>query len=121
MTSPFDLQTGLWLDIQLRRLSAQGAFYTVIQKGDQDSGFVLVNHRVFGAQPALYEWRSGFDGLYAWYNVDFSRKTQENVEEKEIDAYIARAIARDPDLWVVEIETRTPDFPLEGRKAQHDT
>ncbi len=49
-------------------------------------------------------------GRQAW----FAAMAGALMPEAEAEAYIARAVRRDPDLWVVEIESRSGEHPFEG-------
>jgi hypothetical protein len=51
------------------------------------------------------------DGVLCWMpalNGDLA-------PESEADAYIERQTARDPDLWVVEVEARDGEHGFEGK------
>ena len=96
------LRTDIWVSALLRRCSGQATFAAVVRHGDDTSGSVLVKvNRLNGSAYVLTPARqvSG-EGLWV-------RGTGlEDVVEADADAYIARSITVDPDLWVIEIEDR---------------
>ncbi len=105
------LPTELWLHAHLRRLDIDGIAAVVVHRGEAMGGSVLLklNQRDLGCR-VLTQAR-GADGALGWLAA-FEGK---GVAESEADAYIARAVGRDPDLWVVEIDDRAGRHPFEGR------
>lgn len=99
------LPTALWIEAALRKLNAEGRAYYIHKKGNYASGLVLLKINGLAGQVRLLNQERDFmkDEL-----VWASALKEEIVSEKDADAYIARAISRDPDLWVVEIED--PEF-----------
>ena len=49
------------------------------------------------------------DGKLSW----FPAHKEDLIEEPQADQQIRRALDRDPDLWVIEIETRDGTIPLD--------
>lgn len=93
------LPTDLWAGALIRRAELAGAYAAVIRKGDARAGSVLV--KVIDRRESrawLYSEAFGPDGDRLWMRPIASE------DEAEIDAYVARSIGRDPDLWVVEID-----------------
>lgn len=117
MTLEPRIPTSLWLGAALRRVSDQGGAGYVIRRGEDQSGMVCLLHRSpLGL--TLYVQERDARGTLGWRAVDpknqGSTPGERSIEEAWASDYSARAAARDPDLWIVEIETRTIDFPLEG-------
>lgn len=102
------LPTHLYVDAQLAPLNAQGIYYYIQQRGEAQSGTILLKLNNLRGQCALLTQQRDFDGVMQWINA----MKQESVEERDADAYIQRAIARDPDLWVIEIEDRDMKNPF---------
>ncbi|MBW4090071.1 MAG: DUF1491 family protein [Proteobacteria bacterium] len=102
MTEP-RVKAGLWVQMALRMGDSAGRPGMVLRKGDADAGGVLVVlHGRTGVQ-VLAQVRTAA-GAAAW-----TRGTgTDPVDQATADAYIARQLGRDPDLWVIEFET--PDF-----------
>jgi hypothetical protein len=95
------LATDIWVGALIRRAELGGAFAVVARKGDPRAGAVLVKVLDRGQGRArLYAMATRLDGEPVWMQPVKSE------EERELDAYVARAARVDPDLWVVEIEDR---------------
>ena len=95
------LSSDLWVSALIRRAEIGGANATVVRRGDQRAGAVIVKAYNTAMRTArLYTEAFGPDGERLWIQPvksDF---------ESELDAYIQRQIGYDPDIWVVEVEDR---------------
>jgi hypothetical protein len=90
--------------------NAGGRFGAVLRKGDPDAGGVLVVLRGREGLSVLSQVRSG-DGELAWMRATGPAP----VDQEAADAYVARQVKYDGDLWVLEFEA--PDLlpPFEAR------
>ena len=105
------LKTGLWVKTLIRRCDLAAVAAVVVSRGDGDSGAVLIklNGRDDGC--SVLAQARGPDGELLWMRATGAAA----VAEADADAYISRQRRRDPDLWVVEIESGSPASVLDGR------
>lgn len=96
---PREIPAHLWVSALLRRATSQGAFATIVHRGDEDRGDVLVKVTRARGEALLYAPAFNPDGP-----AEFERLSPE--DEASIDGIIARRLRSDRDLWVVEIEDR---------------
>jgi hypothetical protein len=106
------LPTDLWVMSHVRRCNDAAIPAIVARKGEAKGGTLLlkVNQLEHGCR-VLSQARD-IDGKLGWL-VAFKGAL---VPEAEADDYIARAVQRDPDVWVVEIEHRDGWHPFEGKE-----
>lgn len=84
----------------IRQAEAQGGFAAVLRKGDRTAGAILLLRREKGQNPALFERFPSQDGPTAWAQV-----TIEDIDiEEKISDILARRAARDPDIWILELD-----------------
>ena len=105
------LPTALWVEGHLRQLEAQAIPYYVVNRGNHASGTVMLKLFAPGQGCKLLQQQRDFVGNMAWTNA----LPQDVVEESKADDYIRRAITRDPDIWVIEIEDKTYANPFDGK------
>ena len=104
------LPVHLWIEAQLKPLNDRGVFYYIHQRGERNTGTVLLKINNLSGQCALLVQQRNLEGHMGWMYA----MNKEQVEEADADAYIQRATSRDPDLWVIEIEDREMQNPFEG-------
>jgi hypothetical protein len=97
------VKVGIWVRAVLRMGDVDGRPGAVLRKGDPDSGGVLVVLRGRAGLCVLSQMRAA-DGTAAWMRATGA----EVVDQAAVDAYVARQVRYDPDLWVVEFEA--PDL-----------
>jgi hypothetical protein len=103
------LKAGIWVSMALRRGNAEGRYGAVLRKGDPDAGGVLVVLRGREGLCVLAQIRTA-EGVLAWMRGTGGAP----VDQATADAYVARQVKFDTDLWVLEFES--PDLlpPFEG-------
>jgi hypothetical protein len=113
------VKTEIWVKAHLRRCFAAGLTGVVARRGAAEAGSVFVKvtmpegtARILApaAGPAYDE-----DGRRRWDNP----LGGEPVPQDDIDRYLARQIAFDPDIWILDIDdpggTGLLDLPGEDR------
>ena len=93
------LSTDIWVSALIRRAELSGAFGVVARKGDPRAGAVLVKIlNTTESTARLYAEATRLDGERFWMQPALTD------QEADLDRYIERAVSRDPDIWVVDIE-----------------
>jgi hypothetical protein len=105
------LSTELFVQGHVRQCFSRGIFATVTHKGDSWGGAVIVKLNLLGPGCKVLTQTRDLEGEVAWLQVQDGAL----LSEADADAYIARQVARDPDLWVVEIEDPNGVNPFPGK------
>jgi hypothetical protein len=94
------LASGIWVAAYLTRLRLSDIPHYVTARGDDTAGAVVVK-------------LATLDGQAQAFQRSFDLQTERRVwvtlaqgAESEVDALLKRQRARDPDLWIIEIEDR---------------
>ncbi len=105
------LPTDVWVKAHIRRCMVEGIPVTVARRGEAYGGSVLLKLNLLEQGCRVLTQSRDLDGQLAWLPALKGAL----VAEADADGYIARAVDRDPELWVIEIEERSGWHPFEGK------
>lgn len=83
----------------IRLVEASGGFAMVLRKGEPDSGTILAVILDNKGLAQAFERLPQPDGTRRWS----SAKRQNPERGEEFEQFLARRMAQDPDLWVIEL------------------
>jgi hypothetical protein len=102
------LKTALWVAAYVRRCYVQGIAAVVRRRGAEEAGAVFVRvsrldgtSDLFGPAP-----QSAFDAAQGTARAFTPSLATQSAPDAEVEAYLARQMKFDPDIWIVEIEDR---------------
>ncbi len=105
------LPSDVWVMAHVRRCNDNGIPAMVVRRGEAKGGAVLLKINLLTEGCRILSQARGLDGDLGWLAA-FKGAL---VSEAEADDYLTRAAARDPDVWVIEIEDRSGHNPFEGK------
>ena len=102
------LKSGIWVAAYIRRCQIEGAQAMLRRRGADEAGAVFIKvarldgtAEVYGPAP-----QSTFDEARPADRAFVHSLTTEAATEADAEAYLARQIKFDPDIWIVEVEDR---------------
>lgn len=93
------LTAEFWVQAYLRRLNIANIPAFVVHKGDLTAGAVLVKSNPLDGSAKLFHRTYDGNGQRVWSVLEVG-------SEPEMDDIITRQRRFDPDLWVIEVESR---------------
>ena len=97
------LPTKLWVEALMRRAQLAGASAFIVQRGDAERGDVIVKVACLNGTARAYAPSMDMDGQRIFIDLMVQGV---GPDENQIDGYMKRSMARDGDLWAIEIEDR---------------
>jgi hypothetical protein len=93
------LAPGVEVSSFLRRAEAAGGFGTVLAKGDETRGSIMIAVAERGSHVGFFERALQSDGTYRWAEVGPAAPDSEKLAQ-----YLGQRRRSDPDCWLIELD-----------------
>ena len=109
---PYDYRrpTETWVKVHIRHCRELGLRIEVLREGEPRRGAVVLKILQPAAGYRILTQTRDADGNPCWLAATGERR----LGDGEAEAYVERAVLRDPDLWVVEVEHPDGENPFRG-------
>jgi hypothetical protein len=102
------LKSGMWVAAYIRRCQIEGVQAVLRRRGAEEAGAVFIKVSrldgtadVFGPAP-----QSAFDEARPAERAFVRSLKAQPASEADAEAYLARQLKFDPDIWIIEVEDR---------------
>jgi hypothetical protein len=101
------LKSAIWVAAYIRRCQIEGAYALVRRRGAEEAGAIFIKINRLDGTADLYgpAPQSAFDEAQP-DRMFAVCVTQQPAADADIEAYLARQLRYDPDVWVVEVDDR---------------
>jgi len=106
------VKSHIWVSAYLRRLDAAFIPAALVRHGDADAGAIYIKvaaldgtAQVFAPLSSELAEMTPSKSLFLEDGRAWQPIYTPNAAETEADAYLARQASRDPDIWILEVET----------------
>jgi hypothetical protein len=102
------LKSGIWVAAYLRRCQIEGASAVLRRRGAEEAGAIFIKVSRLDGTADIYgpAPQSEFDESHPSERAFSPALKGLPLPESDVEAYLARQIRYDPDLWIVETEDR---------------
>lgn len=90
----------------MRQARAEGGFATVLAKGDETVGAILVLLAERGTRVAMLERSLGPAGIYRWRESALPSGAENSAEDER---FLQNRRRFDPDLWILELDVASAE------------
>src|SRR6202012_5119827 len=98
------LKSAIWVAAYLRRCQIEGAYALVRRRGAEEAGAIFVKINRLDGTADLYgpAPQSAFEDAQPSDRMFMACVPKQPAADVDIEAYLARQLGYDPDVWVVE-------------------